>query len=68
MLLYRIITSLDKIKEDMEGSHKKVLEGPEQLSAELEEELAALGTEYNVWNERAVSRLREDKRQKSQAV
>ena len=64
----RIIAGLEAVRKNLEEKHAEILAGPDALGEAMEKALADLGESYNTWHQRASSRLREDKREKSQVI
>lgn len=62
----RIIAGLEVVRKALEENHAQILAGPDELGEVMEQALHDLGESYNTWHQRAFSRLREDKREKSQ--
>ena len=68
MFAFRVIAGLAEVKAEMTVLHSKVSDatGGDDVEEALAGKLTAAGEKYNTWNARATSRIREDKRLKSQ--
>ena len=68
LLLARIIAGLAEVGAELAGLHAQMCDGNNEMEEELAQKLGTVGEKYNVWHQRAMSRIREDKRMKSQAA
>ena len=62
----RMITAMEAIQQDLAQLHTEVSGSDEILSEQVDKKSQDLGQRCNTWLERINTRLREDKRQKSQ--